>query len=241
MYVSNNNMKVITPSIFILTIFLFSCNPPERNQHPTEQSFSQLNDTLHIIKEFSGLLSYGKNEKTFISCADPGMIHLVKNNDQIDTIFKSLLPNAYDGESIFLKIMAKIEPASEKKYADQLEIKKIITAEQKNHKNTCIPYDFWCKGNEPFWQLQISEKENLIDFYDPMQQHTTHFLYNKPDTKNNVIIYSSKDENSKNEIFVRIRKEKCSDGMSEIEYKYSAEISLNGDKFKGCAVKNGEQ
>jgi uncharacterized membrane protein len=232
-----------THSFFVfISIVLISCNPKENDHSDSNKSVVIIkNDTLHIIKEFTGLLTKGKEEKTFIDCQHPELIHLVENNDSLDSFIKKILPNAYDGESIFLKMEAGIKPSSNNKYADLLTIKKILKAEQKNYTNTCIPYDFWCKGNEPFWQLQISEKENLIDFYDPMQQQTTHFIYQKPEIKNGTTQYVSKDGNSQNNIIVKIKNEKCSDGMSEKEYSYSAEVTLNGKKLNGCAVKHAEQ
>jgi len=230
-----------TPSFLIfLSVILLSCNPRE-DEHTKESINAVKNDTVHLMKVFTGLLSIGKHEKTFIDCEHPELIHLVENNDSIDSFIKKILPNAYDGESMFLSMEAEVRSCSEKKYSDLLVVKKILNVEQKNYTNTCIPYDFWCKGNEPFWQLQISEKENLIDFYDPMQQLTTHFIYQKPEMKNGTTQYISKDGNSQNNIIVKIKNEKCSDGMSEKEYSYRAEVILNGKKLNGCAIKYGGQ
>jgi uncharacterized membrane protein len=229
---------------FFLTLFVLfsSCNPQGENPLATNSSVVKLeNDTLHIIKEFRGLLINKKDEKQFISCDNIEMIHLLEKNDQTDTILKNILPNALDGESVFLEMQAEIKPSSDKKYTDILSIKKFIKVEQKSYMNTCIPYDFWCKGNEPFWQLQISEKENLIDFYDPMQQKTTHFPYSKQEIKDGIVQYNSKDEKLKNNILIRIKKEECSDGMSEKKYNYSVQVVLNGSNYKGCALKYEEQ
>jgi uncharacterized membrane protein len=228
-------MKTLIP-IIILNVLLVSCKPQTGNPLKTNSSIVKLeNDTLHLIREFEGLLISSGRKKQFISCDHPEIIHLIEYNDQIDTIIKSLLPNAYDGESIFIKMNAEIRPSAEKDYADLLVIKEFLKAEQKTIVNTCIPFDFWCKGNEPFWQLQISSEENIIDFYNPMQQLTTHFKYTKPVIKNGIIIYSSKDKKSGNEIMIRIKNGKCSDGMNEKSYNYNAEVILNGQKYNGCA------
>jgi uncharacterized membrane protein len=37
-----------------------------------------------------------------------------------------------------------------------------------------------------------------------------------------------------------IKKEKCSDGMSDRSYNFSAEIAINGETLKGCAIKKGD-
>lgn len=232
-------MRIII--LFILICSLFSCNPSGHDPHTTAPSTENPNnDTLHIIKEFKGLAVYGNDEKKFISCDNLEIYHLLENYDSLNAIFNNLLPNAYEGESIVIQFEAEVKPSPDSKYSDLLAIKKIIKAEQKNFTNTCIPFDYWCKGNEPFWQIQISEKENLIDFYDPMQQKTTHFSYNKANVKDGITEYISKDNSLKNNIIVRIKNESCSDGMSEKKYNFSAEVVLNDERYNGCALKYGE-
>jgi uncharacterized membrane protein len=73
-----------------------------------------------------------------------------------------------------------------------------------------------------------------------MKQKTSHFLFQKPEIKDDIINYSSEDKQLKNNITVQIKKEPCSDGMSEKKYNYSAEVNLNGKIYKGCAVIPGE-
>ena len=114
-----------------------------------------------------------------------------------------------------------------------------MKTEFKNYQNDCISFEYWCIGNEPFWQLQISEKENLIDFYDPMEQKTIHFNYIKSENKNESLNYSVKNES--NTIGIKIKKEKCSDGISEKKYNYSVTVILNHKTYKGCAVAFGEK
>ena len=55
------------------------------------------------------------------------------------------------------------------KYYKILVIKEVIAVEGKNFRNTCIPYDFWCLGNEPNWSLQISKEENIFELYLPSE------------------------------------------------------------------------
>ncbi|MGZ4048193.1 MAG: hypothetical protein ACXVNN_02455, partial [Bacteroidia bacterium] len=89
-----------------------------------------------------------------------------------------------------------------------------------------------CFGTEPFWQIQISEKENLIDFYDPMEQKTTHFIYSKPEIKDGITTYTSSDK--KDRISIAIKKEKCN-GAIDPQYDYSVLVTLNDKKYNGCA------
>jgi uncharacterized membrane protein len=227
---------------FIISFFLFSCNQQNENSVKIDLSGKNLNDTLRIIKDLEGIYTNDGTIKSFISCDNPELKHLIENNsNQIDTLYKSILPHAYKGEGIYLQIKAEVNSSQDKNFADLLIVKEFKKAEQKSYKNTCIPYDFWCMGNEPFWQLQISEKENLIDFYDPMEQKTIHFNYSKAVMTNSITINSASDKTLKNKISISIKNEKCSDGMSDKQYNYKVEITLNDKKLNGCAVKFGEK
>lgn len=171
--------------------------------------------------------------KKFINCEQPELVYMLDNNRQLDSAMKKILPNAYAGEGIFVQMMAEVNGSPDDRvYAGLLKVKELIKAVQKNSRNTCIPYDYWCTGTEPFWQLQISQKENLIDFYDPMQQKTTHFSYSSPELNGDIAKYISSDK--ENKISVTIKKEKCN-GATDNQYDYSAEVVLNGKKYAGCA------
>lgn len=220
---------------FFLVTGLVSCNSD--GSRVTINPPTGMQDTLHIIKEFKGLYSDDGTNKTFISCDDPGRVHLIENKThQIDTLYKSILPNAYPGEAVYMELRAEITPSPDPDFSDLLIAKEFLKAEQKNQKNSCIPSDYWCLGTEPFWSIQISEKENLIDFYNPMEQRTTHFKYSKPEINNGITTYSSGDEKSKSGIRIVIKKESC-DGAIDQVYEYSALVELNGRAFSGCAIK----
>jgi uncharacterized membrane protein len=226
-----------TTLFILISALIFSCKQggnPLQNKSPAP---ILAEDTLRIIKELKGIYS-NDGTKKFRSCDQPGMIYMV--NDQsnlLDSAVKKLLPKAYRGEGIFVNLTAGINPATDKSFAGILELKEILKTEQKGPNNTCIPYDFWCIGTEPFWQVQISEDEQLIDFYNPMEQTTRHFLYAEPQVKDGVVSYMSEEaDNPKNKISIRIFNEKCSDGMSDKQYSYRAEVILDR-RYTGCAVK----
>ena len=222
-------------------LLIVSCNQQGgagMNIHPPQIAVDL--DTLRVVKEFKGLYSNDGKNQLFISCDHPEIKHLIENKShQADTILKSILPHAYPGESIYMEIKAEINPSPDPQFQDLLLVKEFGKAEQKNSKNTCIPYDYWCSGTEPFWQLQISEKENLIDFYDPMAQTTLHFSYSKPQVLNGTTIFSAK--NSSGLISIKISNEKCSDGMSDKQYSCKAQVVIDKNEYRGCATRYGEQ
>ena len=145
-------------------------------------------------------------------------------------MYNLILPNAYTDEAIYIEMNASLDPND----ANAILFTDNIKAEQKNYKNTCIESDYWCTGTEPFWIIQISKAEDLIDFYNPMEQKTTHFVYAIPEIKNGITTYSSTD--GENKIKVIIKKEKCN-GAIDKQYDYSAQVQLNDKKYSGCAIK----
>lgn len=94
-------------------------------------------------------------------------------------------------------------------------------------------YEYLCKGNEPFWQVEISKTKKIIDLYEPLERKTTRFPYAEPVVNGDTLLFSSSNE--KDKITITLKKESCSDGMSDIQYNYSAEAVLGERTLKGCA------
>lgn len=213
---------------FLPTVILFSCSQNKSAQNTiTADSLQTKASSQPKEVELEGLYT----NHLIISCTDNEKIAVTGAVNKLDSLYKSLLPQSYSGQTIYVKVKGLLVSQGNSK---ELAVKEVLRAEQKNDRNTCVSYDYWCMGNEPFWQIQISEKENLIDFFDPMANKYYHFNFSKPESKQNVTIYTA--ESGSNKIKVSITNEKCSDGMSEREYLYKSEVLLNGTTYKGCAV-----
>lgn len=216
-------------ALFYVTIFLSACNvstSPENKNSIKLDSIKIGRENKPTIKQFQGL--YRAHQSNFLDCGS-GQLMALKNTAEIDSIYNLLLPNAYSDEAIYIEMNASIDPNDSGSiiYSDNLK------AEQKNYKNTCIQSDYWCTGTEPFWVLQISKNEDLIDFYNPMEQKTTHFVYAKPEIKNGVTTYNSTD--GENKINIVIKKEKCN-GAIDKQYDFSVQVQLNDKKYSGCGL-----
>ncbi|MFL5762582.1 MAG: hypothetical protein ACJ77K_01490 [Bacteroidia bacterium] len=221
-------MKRVCFALIILTAGLSSCNlnAPPTDKLPTRlDSANVFRDTVVEIKEFKGL--YCKHPAHFRTC-DSAAAFIVKNSEKLDSAYDKLLPNAYPGQAIAVDLIAVFDPAD----PHGIVLSGINSAEQQNHKNNCLFSEFWIFGTEPFWTIQISKEGNLIDFYDPMAQATTHFAYAEPKIKAGITYYDA--TNGKNTISIQIRKEKCN-GAIDPQYDYSAEVTLNGKSYHGCA------
>ncbi|MBL7888493.1 MAG: hypothetical protein JNL24_03010 [Bacteroidia bacterium] len=221
-------MKHIFLSILIVTSLL-SCTHQNADQAapPTIDSLVVKRDTTLAIKDHKGI--YNIKNNTIMLCDDSLSISVIDETKSLDTLISKLFPN--DPQPVYVEVKGIVQPKD-------FVIKEVFKVEQKNFRNTCIPYDFWCIGTEPFWNIQISKIENLIDFYDPMELKNYHFEYTYPKNDKNGIVYTAKNKTDKIQIIIKA--EACSDGMSERSYKHSAEINLNGNSFKSCAIKHGE-
>jgi uncharacterized membrane protein len=221
---------------FCFSFLLFACNNSDSSQEIVSQDTSVVitGDSAIVSQTYRGLfLNY-----RFYSCDNLGeTYHVNDNTGGLDSAYAYVTRN-YFSSSIVIQVKGKLKRGEKGEFNGELIVDSLISAEGKSYKNTCIPYDFWCMGNEPFWQIQISEKENCIDFYNPMEQQRIHFNYKKSENINNTVRYTSVE--GKNTIEIQIKKEQCSDGMSEKKYNYSVKVKLNENNYSGCAVKYGE-
>lgn len=226
-------------SLFFLLIFIYSCNSPSsqtiQEKEKIDTAATIETDTTLITGKFKGLL---QTNFSLTSCDYIGEKYTTNDKTgQLDSVFAVIDRNRGIYPPV-IEVYGQLHRIKGIDYDGELTVDSILSAEGKTYSNTCIPYDFWCMGTESFWNIQISKKENLIDFYDPMEQKNYHFEYSEPKKEKSGMLYSSKNKTDK--ISILIKDEACSDGMSERNYKHSVEINLNGNTFKGCAIKYGE-
>jgi uncharacterized membrane protein len=221
--------------LLAVSAFLYSCSGKG-----SDTSSSVVSDSVAVTEtqsdnyELEGLYA----PSFILSCANNEKIVLKSDNKKLDSLYKVLLPNAYQGQTVYVKVKGTL--FSTNGTAKAFTVNEVITAEQKNPRNTCYADDFWCIGNEPFWNVQVSEKENLIDFFNPMEAKYYHFVYAKPAEKRKSKVYTSENSVGGHKIKVTITPGNCSDGMSEREFIYSSEVVLDGNSYTGCAVSSSQ-
>ena len=218
--------------VFSITfLFVTACNVNTTTENKGSIQLDSIKigrETASEIKHFQGL--YRSHQSNFLDCVS-GQLFVLKNTSIVDSLYNLILPNAYTDEAIYVEmnVSTDINDSGALTYSDG------IKAEQKNYKNNCVISDYWCTGFEPFWVIQISKNEDLIDFYNPMEQKTTHFVYSQPEIKNSVTTYSSTD--GENTIKISIKEEKCN-GAIDKQYDFSVKVQLNNKTYNGCALKN---
>jgi uncharacterized membrane protein len=209
--------------LFPLAAILFnSCSSADNAESTASET-----DTA-AVTQFRGLYSTGK----FISCDNPRIVYTV--NDQthlLDSVYKRTLPQAYPKQTMYIEFRGSIPENSNK---DIIVVDDVTRSEAKSIENDCLPFDYWCKGNEPFWQAHISETENLIDVFLPLLQESHHFEFVAPAEESGKTVYTAINE--KDNVRITITSEFCNDGMSERRYNFKAVVELNGVTYQGCAV-----
>ena len=147
----------------------------------------------------------------------------------------------YSG-AVVAKLQGEIVPTEiqkhKEKYPRTIVVNEVIDVQKKNFRNTCMKYDFWALGNEPNWSLQISGSEKLIELIDYSNDKTYNFFYEEPKNENGIIIYAAHNKIQRISIDIFVKKEECSDTMSDEKYDYSVEVKLSsGIILKGCGIK----
>jgi uncharacterized membrane protein len=207
-----------------------------------ESANAKTKDTV-ARTEFEGLYNYEISGSTFRDCRHPDSVYIVNDaSGKLKSQFEKVFPASNVYGSVVAKVKGVLIPTVEQKFKDKypktIKITEVIQVDKKNFNNTCVPYDFWVFGNEPNWTLQISRKEGIIDLQDLSGNKNYSFFWNEPKSDSGAIIYSSFNTIRKYAIDIKIRKEKCSDTMSDTEYEYSVTAEITGGKkFKGCATK----
>ncbi len=234
----------------MLTILNSGCSQDEEASKILRDSLKAARDSAKVIvadttvrTEFEGLYNYEKSGSTFRDCRYPDSVYIVNDaSGKLKAQFEKIFPASNVYGSIVTKVKGTLIPTAEQKFKDKypktLKISEVIQVDKKNFRNTCVPYDFWAFGNEPNWTMQISEKEGIIELFDSSEGKNYSFFRNDPKTDSGAIVYSSFNTIRKYSIDIKIKKEKCSDTMSDTEYEYSVTAVITGGKqFKGCAIK----
>ncbi|UKJ07042.1 COG3650 family protein [Solitalea lacus] len=214
-------------------ISILSCKGGKNNQNTMGA------DTV-LVK---GLYIHSDKIDSLRDCADTTVVYFVKDQTgKLGTRYDSLPGIQHTNEAVLVELKGVVvkttNDSTAKTLPRTLNVYSINRIERKNFQNVCIQYDFWALGSEPNWNLQISQSENLISFEDFNTQKGYRFNYKTPRINSDTTswTYESRNREERSNIRVIIRKQDCNDTMSDHVYKYSAEVSINGRNYKGCAV-----
>ncbi|MCS7035241.1 MAG: hypothetical protein RMJ33_02525 [Saprospiraceae bacterium] len=149
----------------------------------------------------------------------------------LDSLYEqACMPAPIPGEAVYAVLTGVLSDDGQ-----TFTVQRADTLTSKGPNNACLGWEFWASGTEPFWSLQISEAEGSLFFKDIGLEEGQAFAWSAPKTDGkSTWTYESGD------LKAVIKKAKCSDGMSELEYNYSVELNIAGRKLRGCAIRSGE-
>lgn len=109
---------------------------------------------------------------------------------------------------------------------------------QGNHKNNKSE-NFIVSGTEPFWSVTVNRKGIIYSTPETRQS----FPYVAPLTASGrpadlVRVYRFRGKNNSTNTLVIKKVQSCSDGMSDIQYPYSAIFIVGNTVLEGCARPN---
>ena len=193
---------------------------------------------------FVGLYSQAGSKLEFVPCDAPQKTYWVLGEtEKLQDLYESATRQGYEGQNVVASVRAMLKKKklnSNSPYDAQLVVKEVVKVRPKNFRNTCVPFDFWGLGNEPFWSLQISEAEGIIEF-SRLGAATEVAEYVKPSIEKDGLLsryYATFPSGQRMKIAVS--QEACTDSMAGNPYDYSIEVDYNGEVLQGCATKGGE-
>jgi uncharacterized membrane protein len=241
--------KMISMKYFLLLVsasLIFSCN--HEKKQPPGKAFTK--DTIETkqtesLKRYKGLFVSGKNMLSFRNCDNADINYFViDSTHQMANLYKTMFMStpAFPYEYVYVEIKGSAEDSppeiAAKGFDSIIRVDEILTFEQKNYRNACIPYDFWALGNQPNWSLQVSEKEGILALKDYSNNEVYLFEYFAPKVVNDeVFTYNSNNYANQTSITAIFKKQACGDGVSNNQYQYSVSVLINGKRYTGCAIR----
>jgi uncharacterized membrane protein len=196
--------------------------------------------------EMSGLYVFDEVNSSFRDCAKPDARYVVVDEtaSQLEQHYRRLLKYPYPGQPIVVAVKGYVAPyhgslGLPDGRAGFLVVSEVLKAEAKNFKNTCIPYDFWALGTEPFWAAQVSEAEGVIEYRGMDDERTKAFAFQPPAKEKKTLIYTGVNPETGDNIRIAVDSTNCGDGMSDRTYKLTVKLTINGKEVNGCGMPFG--
>jgi len=241
-----NQMRKIFLLLLVVLVAILSCKRDKKTT-PDVEIPRDTSSASHISssseKTFKGLFVVGKSILSFRECDHPDKNFAVADSTgKMKDLYKSLFLHspAFPYEYVYVEVKGEISAASEadvrKGFDSLITVNDVLTFEQKNYQNSCIPYDFWAIGKD--WSLQISEKESVLVMKDLAAMQVYVFEYFPPKNQNDeAFTYAANNYAAGVAIKVVIKKENCTEESSQSAFQYSVRVIINGKVYNGCAIK----
>ena len=188
------------------------------------------------VKRYIGLFSYGSKGSFFRPCGrDSTMWAVMDSSGEMATRYKTVYQYGYDNQSVMAFIDGSLLGKLTEGVDNVLKINKLVKLEQKDWDGYCMGFEFVIFGSKPFWAVEISPKEQYIDFNDEANLKYHHFKYVKPVINGDVRTYETVSFDGQETLKIVISKGQCKDDSNPKPYPFSGQVILNGKVYNGCA------
>lgn len=225
------NMFLFLYAISLLT----ACKNDPKPQQQTV-AVDKKSEADPTIKRYIGLLSHGSEGTFFRPCGrDSTRWSVIDSSGEAVKLYKTVYQYGYDNQSVMAFVEASVLGKTVDNTDNTLEINRIQKLEQKDWDGYCMGFEFVIFGSKPFWAVEISPKEQYIDFNDEANLKYHHFRYVKPVIVGDTRTYETISFDEKETLKIVISKGNCKDDSNPKPYPFSGEVTLNGKIYNGCA------
>lgn len=231
-------MKKIALMLALAPVFIQCTETPAPSSLPANRLAAPPPEMVTLRGEYVKRV----NEFVLLECSSRKMHHVSDKTGSLDSLYKlATQPAAYPSEPVYAVLTGTVGTANGDSW---FTTNRVDTLRPLDRFNPCAPYEFWCSGTEPFWSLRISEADAGIFLKNMADETGEVFSWQAPKTDNKTSwTYKTSPvlASGTSSMQVVIRKQKCNDGMSDLQFDYSAEVSVHGKILRGCAVRKGER
>ena len=227
-------MKKIFLILFVLNIVACKNETKPKEQAPVVDTKTAANPQ---VKRYIGLFSFGTAGSYFRPCGlDSTRWAVIDSSGDMVKKYRTVYQYGYDNQSVMAFVQGALSGKNTEGGTDNtLKINAIEKMEQKDWDGYCMGFEFVIFGSKPFWAVEISPKEQYIDFNDEPNLKYHHFKYVKPIQVGKTRTYETVSFDGKETLKIVITDENCKDESNPKPYPFSGQVTLNGKIYNGCA------
>ena len=195
-----------------------------------------------VGKTYTGLVRIEDGSIEFRPCDAKGETYWVGGEtERLRELYESATRQGYPGQNVVAAVIGYVKKpkpsrgaAMASPYDAQLKISDVRQVRPKNPRNNCFAADYYANGNEPFWNLQISEKEGVIEL-SALGQETVHVDYVAPTVEGRFTRYFARGGDQRMKVV--IEEVPCEDSMAGNSYTHTVQVNYAGRVYEGCGRK----
>jgi uncharacterized membrane protein/heat shock protein HslJ len=211
---------------------------------PTSPAADQSDSKPPIIAKpprtyaYRGHLVLGHEVRSFKPCGKEVAYWVVdRTGGEIWEVYQKLTHEPY--QPMYLEVRGNLGPSPSEgfgaDYEQQLTLFELRRAgiETRGCREDLRGIAFRASGNEPFWDVQISESGII---FAELGKPKIIFPYAIPESHGFQRVYASKtEEPTQHHIQISVTEKRCIDTMAGEHFSFAAQVNLDGRSYMGCA------